>query len=137
MHEVEIMCPRLAPFMCSLFCYLTTLFPVHYLYIVECDITITMIRYISSVFEYFTPYLTRTGSGKPNTTRVRIGGSLAGVRSAASSIQIERCTYLPLCVMHFYEVLCEAFKIYTFSEQGINIFQSSSVNCNIKLSFNP
>jgi hypothetical protein len=133
MHEVEIMCPRSVPFICLLFGYLTPLFPVRYFYSVECDIKITMMRYTSSVFEYFTPYFARTGSEKPHMARVRIGGSLAGIRSAASSVQIESCTTLLLCVMDFYQVLCEALKIYPFSEQGISIFQSSSVNCNIKL----
>ena len=50
MHEVQIMCPRSVPFICLLFGYLTTLFPVHYLYSVECDIKITMMRYTISVF---------------------------------------------------------------------------------------
>jgi hypothetical protein len=133
MHELEIMCPRSVPFICLLFGYLTTLFPVHYLYSVECDIKITIMKYTSSVFEYFTTYFATIGSGKPHTSRVRIGGSLAGVRSTASSVQIESCTNLPICVMDFYEVLWETLKIYPSSEQGINIFQSSSVNCNIKL----
>ena len=53
-------------------------------------------KYTSSVFEYFTAYFARTGSGKPHTARVRIDGSLAGVRSAASSVQIESYTNLLL-----------------------------------------
>jgi hypothetical protein len=70
----------------------------------------------------------------PNTARVRIrvGDSLAGIRSAASSVQIESYTYLLLCVMGFNEVLRDAFKIRPLSEQGINIFQYSPVYCNIK-----
>lgn len=70
----------------------------------------------------------------PHTARVRIrvGGSLAGIRSAASSVQIESYTNLSLCVMGCNEVLGEAIKICPLSEPGINIFQYSSVNCNIK-----
>jgi hypothetical protein len=101
MHELEIMCPRSVPFICLLFGYLTTLFLVHYLYSVECYIKITIMIYTSSVFEYFTAYFATTGSGKPHTGMVRIDGSLGGVRSAASSVQIESCTNLPLCVMDF------------------------------------
>jgi hypothetical protein len=120
--------------MCLLFGYLATLFSVHYLYRVECDTDIIMMRYISGVFEYFTPYCTRTGSGQSpygqcQDTR---SGRLAGIRSAASSVQIESYTNLPFCVMSFNEVLREAFKICPLSEQGINIFQYSSFNCNIK-----
>jgi hypothetical protein len=55
-HELDIICSRSVPFMCLLFGYLTMLFPVHYLYNVECYIEIFKMRYSSGVFEYVTRY---------------------------------------------------------------------------------